>query len=158
MPDVDKISSQVLGGKKMADVVGKFDWKGFEEIVSEIFSRNDFLVKRNLRFKTDRRWENDVLAVRGNLALCADCKRWSDGREKGWSLRKSAADQERRTAALEKFVKSNPIAASLTGSGGKNMVPVLVTLHDESVLKFGKTYVVPVSKLNTFLLNIESIV
>lgn len=158
MPDLKKIERKILRGNKITETIGKFDWKDFEKIISDIFRQNDFIVKNNFRFKTGRRWENDLIAVRSNLVFCVDCKRWSDGREKRWDLAKAAKEQQKRTRELEKFVKLNPIARNIMGISIDSFVSMIVTLHEENILKQGKTYVVPVNKLNSFILNFEFII
>lgn len=157
VPDLEKISRQVNRGKKMEDAVGKFDWKDFESIVGDIFRENGFSVRNNFRFKTKRRWEMDLVAVRGEDVMCVDCKRWSNGRQKAWSLRKAAGDQSQRTGELGKFVRSNPIARGIMRIPAGRFVPLVVTLHEEELLRERGTFVVPLRKLNTFLVEFDGI-
>ena len=156
--DLDAISRRVLRGSQIEDEVGKFDWKEFESIIGDVFRRNDFSVRNNFRFKTKRRYENDLIAVRGDLVFCVDCKRWSSGREKRWSLVKAAKEQQKRTAELGKFLRSNPIARNMMKIPGGGLIPMVVTLHQEDIIKEGETFVVPVKKLNSFVLGFELII
>lgn len=142
----------------MEQALEKNDWKDFERTVGDIFRQNDFKVRNNFRFKTRRMYEIDLIAVRGRVVFCVDCKRWSNGREKIWGLAKAAKEQERRTGELEKFVRSNPIARSMMKIPDGKFVPMLATLHQEKILKEGKTFVAPVKKLNTFILEHETII
>ena len=158
MSDLDKISRQIIRGKRMEDAVGRFDWRDFERIVGDIFRENGFRVTNNFRFKTSRRWEVDLIASRGDKIFCVDCKRWSEGREKRWSVAKAARDQSRRTRALGKFMESNVMARSMMGISGGEFVPIVATLHEENVLREGGAFVVPVSKLNTFIVECDSII
>ena len=158
MPDLEKIERKALRGKAVADALEEFDWKGFEQAVGDIFRSNDFTVRNNFRFKTRRRWENDLIAVRNGLVFCVDCKRWAQGREKRWGIAKAAEEQQKRASELGKFVRSNPIARSLLKTDGASFVPVVVTLHQEGVLKVGRTFVVPVEKLNPFIVNYEALI
>lgn len=158
MADLEKISRQVLRGKTIEETIEKFDWKDFEQTVSDIFRQNDFRITNNFRFKTRRRYENDLIAVRGDLVFCVDCKRWSSGREKRWGLAKAAKEQKERAAEFSKFVRSNPIARTMMKIPHEAFVPMIVTLHQENVLKEGRTFVVPVKKLNAFLLNFYDII
>lgn len=157
MPDLERISRQVLRGKPIEDAVGKFDWREFEGIVGDIFRRNDFRVRNNFRFKTSRRWEVDLVAVRGSTVFCVDCKRWSAGRSKRWGIAKAAKEQERRTAAMGKFFKSNVLARSLMGVPNGRFVPLMATLHEEEILKEGSTFVVPLKKLNSFIVQSDEL-
>ena len=158
MPDLEKIERKVLRGKAVADAMEEFDWREFEETVGDIFRSNDFRVRNNLRFKTSRRWENDLLAARGGLVFCVDCKRWARGRDKKWGIRKAAQEQQKRTSELGKFLKSNPIARGVLKISVTSFVPVIVTLHQENVLRAGRTFVVPVEKLNSFIVNYEALI
>ena len=158
MSNLDDISRQVIRGKRIEEAVGKFDWKDFESIVSDIFRENGFAVRNNFRFKTERRWEIDLVAVRGNDVLCVDCKRWSDGREKTWSLSKAAKEQSQRTKEFNKFIKSNMIARVMMKIPEGNFTSMVATLHEENVLKEGGTFVVPLRKLNTFLVEFDNII
>lgn len=153
--ELEKLSRQVLRGNTVEEILGKFDWKDFEGTVREIFSQSNFRIKNNFRFKTRRRFEIDLIAVRWDFVFCVDCKRWSGGREKSWSISKAARDQEGRTKELKKFLKSNPIAKRIMKVSGGRFVPMLVTLHQERILKEGGTYVVPVGKLNSFILRCD---
>jgi Holliday junction resolvase-like predicted endonuclease len=157
MPELEKIRRQVLRGGKIEDAMGKYDWKEFEEMVGDIFRQNDFRVRNNFRFKTVRGWEMDLVAWRGSIVFCVDCKRWSAGRGKRSSLSKAAKDQSRRTKEFGKFIESNPIARGMMGIEQKLFVPVMATLHEESLLKEGDVFVVPVKKLNTFIVESDSI-
>ncbi|MBI4894756.1 MAG: NERD domain-containing protein [Candidatus Aenigmarchaeota archaeon] len=157
VPDLERISRQVLRGKSIEDAVGKFDWQEFERIVGDIFRQNDFRVSNNFRFKTGRRWEVDLVAVRGGTVFCVDCKRWSAGRPKKWGIAKAAREQEKRTKAMGKFFRSNVIARSLMGIPNGRFVPMMATLHEEEVVREGQTFVVPVKKLNSFIVQSDEL-
>lgn len=156
MADLDSVSRRVMRGEPIEEVLGKFDWRDFERTVGDIFRQNDFRVMNNFRFRTSRRWEVDLVASRGSAVFCVDCKRWSRGREKSWSLRRAAREQAARTRALSKFLGSNPTARARLGAGG-NLVPVVATLFEENVLREGPTFVVPVKKLNSFIAESDSL-
>lgn len=158
MVDLLRLERQILRGKGIEDALEKFDWKDFEQTVGDIFRQNDFRVSSNFRFKTKRRYENDLIAARGSLVFCVDCKRWAGGREKRWGIAKAAKEQQKRTEELRKFMKPNLIAKSLMRIPDGDFVPMIVTLHEESVLKEGETFVVPVKKLNTFILNSDALI
>jgi len=155
--DLEKIRRRVLMGNSIEDAVGKFDWREFEGIVGDIFRQNDFRVRNNFRFKTSRRWEVDLVAVRGDIVFCVDCKRWSAGRSKRWGIAKAARDQEKRASEMGKFFRSNFIARSMMGIPIGRFVPMMATLHEEEVLMEGATFVVPVKKLNSFIVQSDEL-
>ena len=71
---LEKIKKRLLSGREIEDIVENFDWKQFEEIIEEVFDTNGFKVHRNFRFKTKKRYEMDLIAVKNEKALCVDCK------------------------------------------------------------------------------------
>lgn len=155
--DLNKLSNQVLRGRKIEDCLGKFNWKDFEFTIGDIFRQNEFMVRNNVRFKTKRRYEIDLVASRNGLVFCVDCKRWSRGREKRWGLAKAAKEQEKRTKELRRFLESNPIAQGIMKLSAVNFVPVIATLHEENILREGRTFVVPVKKLNSFIIESDKL-
>jgi Holliday junction resolvase-like predicted endonuclease len=141
----------------MEEVLKNFDWKDFEEIVAEIFRRHDFIVKKNFRFKTKKRYEVDIIAVRQNLVFCVDCKRWSGGRYKKSGIKKSVEMQEKRTNVIKNILEKNPILRkTLKIEDEPKIKSLLVTLMEEDLVKEKNTFIVPVFKLNSFLLEIEN--
>jgi len=54
------------------------DWKEFEKFADECLRESQFETERNVRLKDGKkRWEIDVVARKGSLLLCFDCKHWS---------------------------------------------------------------------------------
>jgi len=157
VPELEKIRRQVLRGRKMDDVMESYDWAEFERIVGDIFRQNDFRVTNNFRFRTWKRWEVDLIASRGSTVFCVDCKRWSQGRSKRWSLAKAAREQASRTREFDRFVRSNPETRGMMGIPDGVPVPIVATLHEEEIVKEGQTFVVPVEKLNSFILHSDEL-
>jgi Holliday junction resolvase-like predicted endonuclease len=157
MIDLEKIKFEILKNKPIEEVIRNFNWKEFEETVAEIFRSNGFIVKQNFRFKTKRRYEIDVLAIKENLIFCVDCKKWSEGRYKKSGLKLATRDQLMRTKELKRFLKKNLIALNMLKIDSKaNCYPLLVTLFEEDLLNENNCFIVPVWKLNSVLLDIES--
>jgi hypothetical protein len=157
MIDLEKIKVEVAKGKALEEVLKNFDWKDFEEIVAEIFRRHDFLVKKNFRFKIEKRHEVDILAIRRNLVFCVDCKRWSGGRYKKSGIKRSVEEQEKRTNLIKNIIDKNPILRkTLKIESNPEVKPLIITLMEEDLTKEKNTFIVPVFKLNSFLLEIEN--
>jgi len=153
---LNEIESQIKQGKNIEDVLEKYGWKKFENIISEIFKENEFRIRQNVRFKTKRAYEIDIIAVGNNIIFCIDCKWWSKGRYKKSGLKNAIAAQENRVKEFKKFLKKNPIASSLLRVNKNYMVyPLLVTLHDEDMIKENDTFVVPAWKVNKFITELE---
>lgn len=151
MIDLEKIKTKVLKGKTVEEVLEKFNWKEFEEVIGEIFRNNEFTIKQNFRFKTKRRYEIDILAMKQNFCLCVDCKEWSRGRYKKAGLKQAVKQLEKRTAELKKFLKKSSIVDQKF-----KFYPIIVTLFEEDIAKESKSFIVPASKLNSFLCEFET--
>lgn len=151
---LENLKAEILKGNEIEDVLEKIDWKEFEETVSQILINNDFKVIKNFRFKTDRRYEIDILASRNEKGLAIDCKEWRRGRYKRSGIISSVRKQERRVEELKKILKKNPISENYFGKV-KILKSLIITLMDEQIVKENDTFVVPVSKLNSFLTEIE---
>ncbi|MCH6576053.1 MAG: SDR family oxidoreductase [Bacteroidetes bacterium] len=136
MIDLEKIKRQLIKGKSIEDITGEFNWKDFEKTVGEIFRNNGFRVKNNFNFKTNRRFEIDIIARGDGHVLCVDCKQWSRGRNKISALKKAAEDQENRTKEFKKFLRKNLIAKQMIKINSKQKYSsLIVTLHEEKIIK-----------------------
>jgi len=142
MADLESIRARIVEGRSLEDVLKSFDWKKFEGIVAQILEENGFDVRRNVRFKTDRRYEIDVLGERNGTVLSIDCKDWSGGRYKKTALSRAAGRQAKRTMELVK-----------TGHIKGKTISMLVTLFEEDIKQNDDVIIVPVWKLNSFLNN-----
>ncbi|MBU5537537.1 MAG: restriction endonuclease [Candidatus Aenigmatarchaeota archaeon] len=153
---LEELEFQLKRGKAIEDVLEKYDWKKFENVVTEIFKKNGFITKTNFRFKTKRNYEIDIIAVRNNKIFCVDCKWWGRGRYKKTSLRQAAINQENRVKEFQKFLKKNPLAKSMLKiNPGYTIYPLITTLHEEDVIKENNTIFIPAWKLNKFLIEAE---
>lgn len=154
MISLDKIKQKLLDGKQIEEIVENIDWKDFEELVSEILGKHGFKTLNNFRFKTERRHEIDIIAIKGNETFLIDCKQWSTGRYKKSALKNATEDQEKRLEEFKKFIKTNAIDKNGSKLGKNHVfIPIIVTWYDENLLKHGNTLVIPIWKLNEFLLN-----
>lgn len=153
--NLEKIRRHVLAGKSIEDVVEGFNWQEFERMVAEIFVKNDFKVKQNFRFNTKRRHEIDIIAVKNGVGLCVDCKEWSGGRHKKAALARAAEKQEDRIKELARFLEKNLATRNFPEMRECNFFPMIVTWFEEDMIKTGDVFVVPVWKLNHFLVNLE---
>lgn len=142
---------------EIEEILKKFDWRKFEDVVAEIFRRNNFLVKKNLKIKVGKRFEIDLVAVKPHLIFCVECKRWSSGRYKKTALKKSVEKNEERVKVLEKFLIKDQLFFKSLNIGEKfKLISLIVTLMEEDLIKESNTFIVPVSKLNSFLLEVET--
>lgn len=148
----------IKNGKNIEEIILNFDWKEFENLVAEIFKANGFFVKTNLRFKTVKRYEIDILAVDGEVVFAVDCKEWGRGRYKKSGLKNAVEKQEERVKQLKNFIKSNPIAQKSFRVHKQEIFPMIVTWLQEDLQKHDHSFIVPVWKLNSFLLHEDNFI
>ena len=75
------------------------DWQEFEMFAEECLCQSNFKTERNLRLKDGKkRWEIDVVARKGTLLLCFDCKHWSHSSPQ--RLRDALVHQKKATTSL----------------------------------------------------------
>ena len=153
---LEEVEQFLKDGQTIEDFVGKMNWKDFESFVREIFSANGFNSFPNFRFKTSRRFEIDIVAAKNNLIFVADCKEWDRGRYKNGGLRIAAREQSMRASEFEKFLRLNPIAKhKFKLSSDALIIPVIVTWYEETISENGNCFIVPVWKLNSFLISYD---
>ncbi len=156
MIDLNEIKQRILEGEQIENIIQKIDWKEFEKLIAEILKKHDFSVHNNFRFKTDRRFEIDVLAIRNKTSLLIDCKQWGRGRYKKTGLKYSVKEQKERVKQLKKFLKNNPMAQTkLKIKKTTKFTPLIVTWFEEDLIKHEEVFVVPIWKFNQFLLNLS---
>jgi len=155
--ELEKIRKDLLKGRTIEEILEKFDWKEFEKTVADIFESNEFEVKQNFIFETKKRYQIDVLVKRERIVLCIDCKEWGKGRYKKTGLKYAVKNQEERVNQLINFLKKNLVAKQILKINlrKQKFYPLIVTLQEEDLLKENETFVIPVWKLNSFLLDIE---
>ena len=153
---LEEIERQLQEGKDIETLLEKYDWKKFESTILEIFQENGFNTKQNFRFKTKGKHEIDVIAVRSSKIFCVDCKWWGRGRYKKSGLKKAVTSQENRVKEFQKFLKKNTIARSILKINlGYTVYPLIVTLHEEDIIKENNAFVIPAWKLNRFVTDVE---
>ncbi len=155
-PSLDDLESMLREGEGIESIVKDMTWQDFEGIVSEIFSANGFRTFRNFRFSSKKkRYEIDVVAVAPPRIMLTDCKHWSVRQGKSTGLRAAAEGQGRRA---EEFASKMQEFGMLGVERWKRaaIIPVVVTLYQESVIESNGTFVVPVFKLNSYIEEVRS--
>ncbi len=141
----------INNGTDIERVCKVLEWKEFENFTATAFEKNNFVVKRNFRFKAaQRRWEIDVLAYIEPIIVCVDCKRW----RRGWgnsAITQVAAAQAQRTEALANNLQSNQRDIALDDWKHATLYPVILSLFPGPVKFYNKVPVVPILQLQDFL-------
>ena len=118
------------------EVVSEYlNWKDFESLTGVILEAKDFEVTKNL-ILTKPRMEIDVIGKKMDIALLIDCKHWKN-------MSKSELDKivKKQIERVKHFVSTENMSA----------LPVIVTLHQESIQFVGNVPIVPIMKLSSFL-------
>ena len=122
-------------GADVEDVSEYLNWKDFESLTGIILEEKDFEVTKNL-ILTKPRMEIDVIGKKMDIALLIDCKHWKN-------MSKSALDEivKKQIERVKHFVSTENMSA----------LPVIVTLHQETIQFIGNVPIVPIMKLSSFL-------
>ena len=122
-------------GANVEDVSEYLNWKDFESLTGIILEEKDFEVTKNL-ILTKPRMEIDVIGKKMDIALLIDCKHWKN-------MSKSALDEivKKQVERVKHFVSIENMSA----------LPVIVTLHQETIQFIGNVPIVPIMKLSSFL-------
>ena len=121
------------------------NWRDFEKLCVGALEAHGFKIRAPLRFKyDDRRYEVDIVACRDRLVLAIDCKHWM---MRGQSYRI-------RNASLKHLDKCVKLVKTLNV---KLIIPLIVTLREvEFKILVDRVLIVPIFKLNSFLLDLEA--
>ena len=122
-------------GADVEDVSEYLNWQDFESLTGIILEARDFEVTKNL-ILTKPRMEIDVIGRKMDIALMIDCKHWKN-------MSKSALDEivKKQIERVKRFVSIENMSA----------LPVIVTLHQETIQFIGNVPIVPIMKLSSFL-------
>jgi len=114
-------------------------WQNFERLAAFIFEQNDFRVKVNtVKTLNKKRRQYDVIAWKNNQTFLVECKKWAGNRYRLSALKKAVEQHKERTTFYE-------------GITQVEAVPVIVTLIEEEIRVYEGVPIVPVSKLNGFI-------
>jgi len=132
-------------------------WKDFEGLCVEALRSHGYEVVAPFRFKMDgKKYEVDVVAHKGEVLLCVDCKHWKTKRGQRSKVKDAAANHFDKCLRLALSADSLR-KAGLKIYGGSYIVPVMVTLMDLGFKKpLDGVFVVPILKFNNFLLELEA--
>jgi hypothetical protein len=125
-------------GVDVEDLSKMLNWKDFELLATGILDANGYVAHHAFRLKKPM-MEIDVVGIKDGMALLIDCKHWK--RSSPSEMARFASMQIRRAEA---FIRA--------GKGQiRFAVPVILTLHLESITFAGDVPVIPIIKLRSFL-------
>ncbi|HTY91069.1 MAG TPA: hypothetical protein VMC84_07835 [Methanocella sp.] len=120
-------------------------WQEFEEYIRDLLEHHDFEVQFRKVFRTpERGYQIDAVAIRKDLCLCIDGKKYGRSRPRSSSLKEQAKLHYERTLAYEEKI-------------GIKSIPLIVSWLDDSLMVENGCIFVSIDRLNDFLLNVDAI-
>ena len=166
----DTINILKLDIKSISEIL---NYDGFEALVQEILSKNNYITTKNVRFSdksnfksktSQKRYEIDIIGIYLKYILLIDAKQWR--RKDSFSSINKAADlQFRRAIALKKnpeffsklIQKLLGIKTNLQKRLPFILIPMMVTLEDNTIkINNNQIPLVSIYKLNSFLHELQN--
>ena len=135
----------IKGGVSLTEVCRALSASDFEAFVEEAFKAGGYLTERNVRLRRPR-VEIDILAENENLLVGVDFKRWNKPLYPSTAAKLLDKQLERLKAYKRAVGKKKPA------------VPLIVTLLERDWWVVDRKPVIPVSKLNSFISVLPSLV
>jgi Holliday junction resolvase-like predicted endonuclease len=138
-------------GADLERVTGFLDWKEFENMAAIAFDRNNYSVKKNLRFKhAGRRWEIDIIGCKKPIVACVDCKHWHHGMYPS-ATRRIVEQQVERTSALAESLPKLAEKIECASWSRVKLVPAVLSLIPARFKFYNNVPIVPMLQLQDFL-------
>lgn len=138
-------------GANMEELARFLNWKDFENFSSKILNKYGYDIIKNFKIKINKkRIEIDILAIKENLILLFDCKRWNKPLI-GKILENASKKQYFRAKILgellEKIYKNGSIII--------NILPIILSLYETKVHSNEYCTILYVRALRDFLEKID---
>ena len=141
----DRISAAVLALQMRCDVeqVSRhLSWKDFEKLASELLASFGYSTRTNVWFVKPR-MEIDVVGTGSDgFTIAVDCKHW-----KGSNLSSISKFSQKQAARAERLIKYDKTICQV--------VPVVLTLHAESLRFVGGVPLVPIHRFRAFIMEVK---
>ena len=133
------------------DVCIYLTWREFENLAAALIDQTGYRCMRNLRFRhAGRKYQIDVFASNGSIALSVDCKHWQHNLHRS-SIKRIVEKQVNRTKALREVEPESLRKLGLVSWDGVKLVPVIMSLMAARSRLFNSVPIVPVFQLADFL-------
>lgn len=138
-------------GADIENVTRMLHWKEFEGITALALEKNNFLVKKNLRFTyLKKRNEIDIIGLKKPIILCIDCKHWH--REVNFSsLKDIVSNQVRRTKDLMKFLPNISTKLECASWEFGIFIPAILLLISNPQKFYDSVPLIPILQFQDFL-------
>lgn len=122
-------------------------WQYFEKLVAFIFEQNGFDTKQNVIVKDKlQKRQFDVIAKKYSKTYLVECKKWKSRKQHASALK----------SAVTKHLERCALHESIYGES-KETKPLIVTLLEEEITEHQGVAIVPITRLNWFINNSDSI-
>ncbi len=133
----------ITSTKDLETVAETVIWQHFEQLAGFIFEKNDFCVRVNtVKTHHKKRRQYDVIARKDSRTFLVECKKWAGSRYRLSALKRAVGQHKERAAFYEDVT-------------GREAIPVIVTLIEEAVLVHEGVPLVPVTRLNAFIRELD---
>ncbi|MHA2132030.1 MAG: restriction endonuclease, partial [Promethearchaeota archaeon] len=138
-------------GADIENVTSLLHWQEFEGIAALALERNNFLVRKNLRFTySGKRNEIDLVGSKKPIVLCIDCKHWH--REVNLSsLRTIISNQIKRTKSLMNLLPHISINLEFVSWESAIFIPAVLCLVSNRQKFYDSVPVIPILQFQDFL-------
>ncbi len=117
-------------------------WKDFEKLASEVLRSFGYRTRTNVRFAKPR-MEIDVVGTGSDgFTIAVDCKHWKRN-----SLSSISNFSQKQVARAEQLIKHDDALS--------RVVPVILTLHADSVRFINAVPLVPIHKFRSFIMDVK---
>jgi hypothetical protein len=154
---IDIAMALMAEGVDAEKVVQHMTWKDFEGLVAGILERNGYRCIESFRRVGDEEikgMEIDVIGIKGQKILSVDAKMWGIRKGKSSALKLAAEEQFERTKRLCNQLDMISQKIGDLEPGNYELTPVLVTWFVEDIQFHEGVPMVPVFKLNSFVLEL----
>jgi hypothetical protein len=133
-------------------------WKDFEGFVAAILTEHTYQCVESFRRRGNSQMhgmEIDVIGVRGATIIAIDAKMWGIRSGKATALKTAAEKQKTRTQELSEELDKLAKKIGKLSAREYQLLPVIVTWLVEEVELHEGVPVVPIFKLNAFILDFD---
>jgi hypothetical protein len=141
----DRLYAAVVALQMSGDIeqISRYlSWKDFEKLASEVLRSFGYRTQTNVRLVKPR-MEIDVVGTSiDGFTIAVDCKHWKRG-----NLSSISNFSQKQAARSERLLKYDRTISQV--------VPVMLTLHAESVMFVGKVPLVPIHRFRSFIIDVK---
>jgi hypothetical protein len=141
----DKLYAAVIAVQMSCDIeqISRYlSWKDFEKLASEVLRSFGYHTRTNVRLVKPRMEIDVVGTLTDGFTIAVDCKHWK--RSNLSSITNFSQKQAARSERLLKYDKKI-----------HQVVPVMLTLHAESVMFVGRVPLVPIHRFRSFIIDVK---